>query len=193
MPRYTITTPDEQKLGNGPAPEGVHSYGVISTLTGEVCPTGQYTANPAGAPFHDYDDAYYAGASPTLNYTDNGDGTLTDNNTGLMWPADPFDLGTGWDAQCSWEVGLHRCNALTYAGHTDWRMPNFKELVSIMDESHTYPNVSGDFTNVQDDAYWTSTTDPNGTGDALTVDFGDNWTDMDDKTDANWVIPVRTA
>lgn len=61
------------------------------------------------------------------NYVDNGDGTITDNATGLMWQQS--DDGNSRD----WENALSYCENLTYAGHSDWRLPNAKELHSILD------------------------------------------------------------
>lgn len=61
------------------------------------------------------------------NFIDNGDGTITDLATGLMWQQS--DDGNTYD----WENALAYAEALTLAEHTDWRMPNAKELHSIVD------------------------------------------------------------
>ncbi|MUU78683.1 Lcl domain-containing protein [Winogradskyella endarachnes] len=61
------------------------------------------------------------------NFVDNGDGTITDNATGLMWQQ--ADDGNTRD----WENALSYCENLTLAGHSDWRLPNAKELQSIVD------------------------------------------------------------
>ena len=61
------------------------------------------------------------------NYADNGDGTITDNATGLMWQQ--ADDGTTRD----WENSLSYSENLSLAGHSDWRLPNAKELHSILD------------------------------------------------------------
>ena len=60
-------------------------------------------------------------------FVDNGDGTLTDNATGLMWMKN--DNGTG----VKWEDALSHAEGFEYAGYTDWRLPNAKELHSIVD------------------------------------------------------------
>jgi len=62
--------------------------------------------------------------------TDNGDGTITDAATGLMWAQN--DSGTGMD----WEAGLdwaQQMNDQNYLGYNDWRLPDAKELQSIVD------------------------------------------------------------
>ncbi|ACN17594.1 conserved hypothetical protein [Desulforapulum autotrophicum HRM2] len=61
------------------------------------------------------------------NFRDNGDGTITDLSTGLMWMQD--DSGYGME----WQDALAYCEDLEYASHTDWRLPNAKELQSIVD------------------------------------------------------------
>ncbi len=68
------------------------------------------------------------------HYVDNGDGTVTDLNTGLMWlqgDSGGFDLDQG--GALTWEEGLAWAEDLSYAGYDDWRVPNAKELQSIVD------------------------------------------------------------
>ena len=68
-----------------------------------------------------------AEAYGTNDFTDNGDGTITDRATGLMWAK--ADSGEGID----WEDALAYAEGLTLADHSDWRLPNAKELHSIVD------------------------------------------------------------
>ncbi len=62
---------------------------------------------------------------------DNADGTITDHATGLMWQQ--ADSGTGM----SWQEALASCEGLELAGHSDWRLPNAKELQSLIDYSRS--------------------------------------------------------
>lgn len=71
---------------------------------------------------HDGQDAQYSGLQPA--YQDNGDGTVTDLNTGLMWIADPGDKTLYADA-------LETLEDYEFAGHDDWRVPTIKELYSL--------------------------------------------------------------
>jgi len=71
-------------------------------------------------------DAQYAAAAPS--YRDNGDGTVTDLVTGLMWQKDPGDKVTWAEAM----AGVEKC---TLGGRDDWRMPTIKELYSLIDFS----------------------------------------------------------
>ena len=71
-------------------------------------------------------DAQYAGVN--ASYRDNGDGTVSDFNTGLMWQQDPGDKKTYAQAV----AGAKSCRT---GGHDDWRLPSIKELYSLMDFS----------------------------------------------------------
>ncbi|MBK8780744.1 MAG: DUF1566 domain-containing protein [Anaerolineales bacterium] len=64
-------------------------------------------------------------------FADNGNGTVTDNATGLTWMQG--DSGTGMN----WESALNYCEAYSAAGSDDWRLPSVKELQSILDYSRS--------------------------------------------------------
>jgi hypothetical protein len=70
------------------------------------------------------------------SYTDNGDGTVTDNNTGLMWQQQMDDTLTTWSG------ALAYCSSLTLAGYTDWKLPSKTKLVSIADYGVPSPGPS---------------------------------------------------
>ncbi len=61
------------------------------------------------------------------DFVDHGNGSITDNATGLTWTQN--DSGTGMD----WETALNYCESLDTAGRSDWRLPNVKELQSLVD------------------------------------------------------------
>ncbi len=63
----------------------------------------------------------------TNEFVDNGDGTIADSATGLLWMKN--DNGVG----ILWETALSNAEGFEYAGYTDWRLPNAKELHSIVD------------------------------------------------------------
>jgi hypothetical protein len=90
-------------------------------------------------------------AGGVLGYVDNGDGTITDRNTGLIWEKksddgslhDKDDLYS-WSANGAEETiwdWLDDLNAAAFAGHRDWRIPNVKELASLVDYEATSPAV----------------------------------------------------
>ncbi|MCP5029260.1 MAG: DUF1566 domain-containing protein [Actinomycetia bacterium] len=76
-------------------------------------------------------DASYAGTQPS--YADNGDGTVTDNVTGLMWQQDPGEKMTYAEAESG-------ADSFELAGYDDWRLPSVKELYSLIDFSGTDPS-----------------------------------------------------
>ncbi|MBI5001171.1 MAG: DUF1566 domain-containing protein [Euryarchaeota archaeon] len=63
-------------------------------------------------------------------FADNGDGTVTDSATGLMWSQDDSGAGKNWQEALAW---VQTKNSENYLGHDDWRLPNAKELQSIVD------------------------------------------------------------
>ena len=91
--------------------------------TGGVAATGDW----AGWPMPNDQADVTAGAPNLESYTDNGDGTVTDNVTGLMWQQ-TVPTGT-----YTWAQAVAYCPTLTLADHSDWRLPSRIELVSIVD------------------------------------------------------------
>lgn len=73
------------------------------------------------------------------NYKDNGDNTITDNATGLMWSKDDSGSGMNWEDALSF---AQTKNANSYLGYDDWRLPNAKEMQSIVDYSKA-PSSTG--------------------------------------------------
>ena len=111
---------------------------------------------------------------PSPRFTDNGNGTIADNLTGLIWLKDTNCLGVNYPAQVpqgrgNWQTVLAAVTGIndgTYgdcsAGRTDWRLPNRKEIQSLLDYSNTSPSIpSGHpFSNVLSVTplhFWTST------------------------------------
>jgi hypothetical protein len=87
---------------------------------------------------HGQDAHYSTGCSNEGRFTDNGDGTVTDDCTGLMWLRGLADTnGDGmsrWadDFTLTWCEALAYCEGLSFAGHDDWRLMNVRELLSLM-------------------------------------------------------------
>lgn len=93
------------------------------------------------------------GGQSQANYVDNGDGTLTDTNTGLVWQQ-------GTAPQRNWKEALLYCENLSFAGHSDWRLPNLNELKSLVDYTLTGNGPCIDttfFPNSEAYVYWSST------------------------------------
>lgn len=122
-------------------------------------------------------DGYYAsGCPPEGRFTDNGDGTVTDNCTGLMWQQATAELSGGGLLEVPWQGALQFCEALEFAGHADWRLPNARELESVVDYGRVDPCMDPVF-QAESGHYWTSSTlvgvwlGPGGTEDASFVAF----------------------
>lgn len=152
--------------------------------------TVQSTAAAGGAPVEDtgqtqcYDTAgverdcagtgedgeFQAGVQwPTPRFTDNGDGTVDDNLTGLIWLKDANCAGTSfdWQGALDWVADLNTlsiaCTDYAAGSFTDWRLPNVKELASLIDYSQ-FDGALADghpFVNIVLDPspgyYWSST------------------------------------
>lgn len=98
-------------------------------------------------------DGNYASGCPSEDrFKDNGDGTVTDTCTGLMWQK---DSGINGDV-ITWCAALGYCENLELGGHDDWRLPNVRELQSLVDYGRGNPSINPVF-DVLATAYWTST------------------------------------
>jgi hypothetical protein len=96
--------------------------------------------------------AVRGGQSGALNnLISNGDGTVTDKASGLMWQQE-----TG--GEMNWGSALSYCENSSLAGYSDWRLPTIKELVSIVDWSKDNPAIETEyFPNTMSSYYWSST------------------------------------
>jgi hypothetical protein len=103
-----------------------------------------------------------AGCSGAGRFVDNGDGTVTDTCTNLMWQKDTADVsGDGQidppGDSLAWCNAVSHCDALEFAGYDDWRLPNIKELQSIVDYGRNDPCIDPVFETLGQ-YYWSSTT-----------------------------------
>ena len=85
------------------------------------------------------------------SYTDNGDGTITDNTTGLIWEK-LTDDGTIHDKDnvYTWAQAFQKVadlNTANFAGHNDWRLPNVNELQTLADYGRLSPAIDPVFNN----------------------------------------------
>ncbi|MEA3486997.1 MAG: DUF1566 domain-containing protein [Thermodesulfobacteriota bacterium] len=119
------------------------------------------------------------------NLVINGDGTVTDISTGLMWQ----QVTAG---NMTWEAAIVYCEELLLGGHSDWRMPTFKELASIADLGKYNPAIdAGYFPNTVSSDFWSSTTRASYTGRAWLVNFGYGSSYYYDKYSSYYVRAVR--
>ncbi|MDD5011978.1 MAG: DUF1566 domain-containing protein, partial [Phycisphaerae bacterium] len=174
-------------LAAGNIKSGTTIFGILGTYAGGsfgIPKTGQTTS------YQDYDDGYYKKGTPAsgAHFTKAGNLT-TDNGTGLMWVADHAAIGTvggyNFASTMSWSDALLAVTALNsaaYGGYSDWRLPNIKELQSIVDYGRVGPAIDTTyFPNAQSYSYWSSTTLAGGTVYAWYVYFDDGYVGYDNK------------
>jgi hypothetical protein len=121
------------------------------------------------------------------NFVDNGDGTVTDNATGLMWSKDDSGEGMNWEDALAW---VQQKSEENYLGYNDWRLPNAKELQSIVDYTRSPQTTNSaaidpvfkvsliidERGEINYPFYWTSTThmdSAGGGGTAVYIAFGE--------------------
>jgi hypothetical protein len=89
-------------------------------------------------------------STPDSQFIDNGDGTVTDSATGLMWKKCLEGLSgnncEGVEDSFTWQQALQKPDAVNnaggFAGHNDWRLPNINELVSLVEEQCSLPAIN---------------------------------------------------
>jgi hypothetical protein len=144
------------------------------------------------------DGEHQAGVAwPEPRFTDNLDGTVTDNLTGLIWLKDANCFSTR-----TWDNALSDCNGLANesCGLTDgsqagdWRLPNRYELESLLDMSNYNPALptGHPFSNVQSIYYWSGTSYAFNTDSAWYVYLPNGGVSYIIKTIPYCVWPVRS-
>ena len=99
-------------------------------------------------------------------------GVVTDNQTTLEWQDDYSDNGNNGKS-AKWTDAIDYCEALTLNGKDDWRLPNKKELLSIVDYGTYNPAISSVFEKTNSlNYFWSSTTGASYTSAAWGVYFG---------------------
>lgn len=141
--------------------------GECSAYPVRVAATGQTISYAPGD-----DGDHQNGVSVDPRFTDNGDGTVTDNLTGLIWLKEVNCFGIrSWNEALSdiSTLATGSCGLTDGSVAGDWRMPNINELLSLIDYSQCCPAlpVGHPFPELTESPYWTSTD---------VVIFGQRWT-----------------
>jgi hypothetical protein len=108
-----------------------------------------------------------------------------------MWIANPAANPPNIGGTYNWSNAITTCENLTYAGYSDWRLPNVKELQSIVDYSKVGPSIDTNFFTSQSDLYWSSTTYAFSTSNAWVASFSDGFVSNGGKANAFYIRPVR--
>ena len=136
-------------------------------------PTDPFPLYPNGMRFY----VRYVRGNPGYDvnlFRDNGNGTVTDASTGLQWSRDDSGVGLDWAQALAW---VQQKNSEAYLGHRDWRLPNVKELHSIVDYSRApgagnsaaldpvfwITGITNEAGQPDYPAFWSSTTHASGT------------------------------
>ena len=132
----------------------------------EVC-LWNSEANMAIKSNHNYVRAVRGRSLEFGRFRDNGDGTVMDMTTGLMWQQEEVKAVT-------WEEALAYCENLDLAGYRGWRLPNIRELLSLVDDIRRDPSINTVFfPGCRPSIYWSSTTHILYPGFAWYVKFND--------------------
>jgi len=194
----------------------VLSWGVLCSADFYVIPikpknpapvpmTGQTPTVPIPAPAGSDGELQKGVTWPNPRLTDNGNGTVTDNLTGLIWlQTANCDGIKNWADALTWSNALASgsCSLTDSSSAGDWRLPNVRELHSLIDFAYIWPALSdaagtaiwseGDaFSGVVSSYYWSSTTYAVVTGSAWGVGLDDGFVTSASKTGSYYVWPVR--
>ena len=124
--------------------------------------------------------------------TRGGDDIVLDRATGLMWAADGDEAGCNNGATLTWAAAITYANGLTFAGFTDWRVPNINEIFSISNAALASPSIAEPpFSNTVNGIYWSSTTRVGIATQAWAMYFTNIFTSVEDKVDSHYLRCVR--
>ncbi len=183
----TLTVTDENGSGSStqigyvlvsglfPDPNVVEEIGILEYLLPDTGQTQSSTATVG-------EDADYTGYSPS--FTDNGDGTVTDNLSTLLWQQDIADTDKNWS-----EANAY-CGSLVLANYSDWRLPAVLEYKDIIDYGSDNPAIDTAYFSVDSDTlhYWSSDTN---SGNAWRINFSRGTIIAEADTNDNYVRCVR--
>ncbi|SMP62725.1 Protein of unknown function [Desulfonatronum zhilinae] len=125
-----------------------------------------------------------SGEAQAERFVDNGNGTVTDTVTNLMWTKDANPFG-----RLNWDDAMSRCSSFSISGIGGWRLPSRDELVAL----HHAIQGGHPFTGVQSSWYWSSTTYPRYTDGVWRVSMYSGWDNATGKADTAHVWPVRAG
>lgn len=212
--KYTVKAVDAA----GNRSPGMNSAAVASSGTGssvKLPQTGQTTCFDSSGGVIDCLNTGQNGelqkgvAWPTPRFTVNADTSLTDTLTGLIWAPNGNvmkSIDSSWDTdnvladgKVTWQHALDyvsKLNAENYLGHNDWRLPNRKEIRSLVNygqaNSSAWLNTQG-FANAELNFYWSSTSAADFGNNAWMISLGDGSVFEYYKTYDNCVLPVRAG
>jgi len=155
------------------------SIKVIAPLSRGLPKTGQTVSYQSGDDGN-YEAGWWLGLLNANNRTRfivktiSGDDVVIDLATGLMWARDGNKDGCGYPLTFRWADAVDYFTDFSFAGFSDWRLPNILELLSIVNWGVYNPSCWDIFTNVHYDLpTWTSTTRSYSTTYAKSLSFSE--------------------
>ncbi|MCP3956143.1 MAG: DUF1566 domain-containing protein [Desulfobacterales bacterium] len=144
-------------------------------------------------------DSNVPASTPTSRFSDHGNGTVTDTQTELMWAKCAEGLrdsacSTGSASGHTWKAALDLADSSELAGHDDWRLPNIKELLSIVEERCATPAINlSVFPNTPAMYFWSASPNANNTSNAWYVDFSYGYSNGSSRDGGRRVRLVRSG
>ena len=179
--------------GNGSGSAGVPaaSAGLIALpVTGQTTCIDATGAASACANTRQDGDRRAGVAWPNPRFTVDGTGNcITDNLTGIMWARQDGGFRT-------WQLGLDFANSLDLCGFSDWRMPNRKELLSLVNYGAANIGIdllSNGFTFQVESVLWSSSSVAGSAAEAWTLIVLPGVLSQGPKSGGNYVLPVRAG
>jgi hypothetical protein len=163
------------------------------------------SGSAADAPAQSCDVSLYPLSTPTARFADNGDGTVTDKESKLMWMrcavGQTWAQGTcaGVPATLTWQAALDAAQAINKRGNfffNDWRLPQIPELAGIAERQCKNPRINlAVFPATPSVAFWTATSRPSTTVEAFAfvLGFGADGVKYVSKDETHDVRLVRTS
>lgn len=141
--------------------------------------------------------------TPTSRFIDHANGTVSDKQTGLMWKKCSegqagTDCSSGSAQIITWQAALKQAQTVNssdgFAGYNDWRLPNNKELSSLVERQCYSPSINLTvFPNAPSSWFWSSSPAAFNTATAWIVNFGNGSDSWNLKDNSNYVRLVRSG
>lgn len=169
-------------------------FSIISSFSIQVSQVNAACSDPVTWSQHEGNrSGYFDGIDGP--YVDNGDGTVTDQGTQLMWQQSNDGNEYVWEDACNY------CESLILAGHSDWELPDIFQLESLLDENYSLYINNNYFPDVQQGSvldfrtwrFWSGSEFTNFPGDAWIVRFLDGGAYGESQTEANYARCVRSV
>lgn len=141
-------------------------------------------------------------SNPDAIYTIQTNGTVTDGRTGLMWKA--CSEGQIWSSSTcagsasrfTWAQAMAKAKATSFAGYSDWRVPNIKELQTLVEECRVNPSINETvFPSTVWSAFWSSSPAASSSSDAswFVLFYGGDTSFGTVRSSVNYVRLVRAG